>query len=78
MPIGRLSRHLRQHQQPSRLIEQRLNGGLSVNINPETTRILLVILAVAVVAILAFTVLTKQYGDPARDLIERETPASKR
>jgi hypothetical protein len=37
------------------------------------TRTLLAILAAAVAAIVAFNVLTREHGDPARDLIERET-----
>jgi hypothetical protein len=37
------------------------------------TRTLLAILAAAVAAIVAFNVLIRQYGDPARDAIERET-----
>jgi hypothetical protein len=41
------------------------------------TRTLLAILAAAVAAILAFNVLIRQYGDPARDAIERETTATK-
>jgi hypothetical protein len=51
--------------------------GLSVNLNPKMTRTLLAILAAAVAAIVAFNVLIRQYGDPARDAIERETTATK-
>jgi hypothetical protein len=49
-----------------------------MNMNPKTTRTILAILAAAVVAILAFNVLTRQYDDPARQLIERETAVPKR
>ena len=40
-----------------------------MNINPKTTRTILAILAAAVVVILTFNVLTRQYDDPARQLI---------
>lgn len=48
-----------------------------MNLNPKMTRTLLAILAAAVAAIVAFNVLIRQYGDPARDAIERETTATK-
>ena len=44
-----------------------------MNINPKLTRTLLAILAAAVAAIVAFNVLTPEYGDAARRQIERET-----
>jgi hypothetical protein len=44
-----------------------------MSMNPKTTRMLLAILAVAVAALVAFNVLTREYGDPARQPIERET-----
>jgi hypothetical protein len=56
------------------MIAQRLKPGLSVNIDPKITRTLLAILAVAVAAIVAFT---REHGDPAGHLIERETAAPK-
>jgi hypothetical protein len=44
-----------------------------MNMNPKTTRTILAILAAAVAAIVAFNVLTQDYGDPARNLIERKS-----
>jgi hypothetical protein len=44
-----------------------------MNMNPRTTRTILSILAAAVAAIVAFNVLTREYGDAARRQIERET-----
>jgi hypothetical protein len=49
-----------------------------VNIDSKTTRTLLAILAAAVAAIVAFNVVTRERGDPARHLIEQETAATKR
>jgi hypothetical protein len=43
-----------------------------VNLNPRTTRTILAILAAVVAAIVAFNVLTREYGDAARRQIERE------
>ena len=45
----------------------------TINLNPKTTRTILAILAAAVAAIVAFNVLTREYGDPARNLIERKS-----
>jgi hypothetical protein len=45
-------------------------------VNPKLTRTLLAILAAAVAAIVAFNVLTREYGDAARRQIERETVTS--
>jgi hypothetical protein len=59
--------------------ERCLNGAGSdsaqgtMNMNPKTTRTILAILAAAVAAIVAFNVLTREYGDPARNLIERKS-----
>jgi hypothetical protein len=44
-----------------------------MNMNPKTTRTILAILAAAVAAIVAFNVLTREYGDLARNLIERKS-----
>jgi hypothetical protein len=45
--------------------------------NPKTTRTIVAILAPAVAALIAFNVLTREYGDPARNLIKRETEGTK-
>jgi hypothetical protein len=45
-----------------------------MNMNPRTTRTVLTILAVAVAALVAFHLLTREeYEDSARQLIQRET-----
>jgi hypothetical protein len=48
--------------------------GLSVNINPKTTRRILAILAAAVAALVVFHLVTREeYEDSARRQIQRET-----
>ena len=44
-----------------------------MDMNPKTTRTILAILAAAVAAIVAFNVLTREYGDPVRNLVERKS-----
>jgi hypothetical protein len=45
-----------------------------MNMNPRTTRTILVLLAAAVAALVAFHLLTREeYNDPARRQIQRET-----
>jgi hypothetical protein len=56
---------------PHRLRSDSAQG--TMNMNPKTTRTILAILAAAVAAIVAFNVLTREYGDPARNLIERKS-----
>jgi hypothetical protein len=46
-----------------------------MNMNPKTTRTILVLLAAVVAALVLFHLVTREeYGDPAHQLIERETP----